>query len=186
MKIGGSCSLDKWRCTLETKWHASVSWVFREQPGQFCACCQNGVDFKSALRDHDDRLIPSTCLEFLRFRQHTIESVRDAHQLLCERHEVETAAGFKLLEQSLGFNWHERSLLSIPRHQNLRRFDWFQIYFVHGVASIHAALTIAELHKGGHQAQDIASFVQAFVMPRRLQGARPKACLEKRSNKTDL
>ena len=154
----------------------------------FCACCQNGVDFKSALQDHDDRLIPSTCLEFSRFRQHTTESVRDAHQLLRERHEVETAAGFKLLEQSLGFNWHERSLLSIPRHQYLlsaTMFDWFHIYFVHGVASVHAGLTIAELHKGGHQAQDIALFVQAFVMPRRLQGARPKACLEKRSNKTD-
>ena len=154
----------------------------------FCACCQNGVDFKSALQDHDDRLIPSTCLEFSRFRQHTTESVRDAHELLRERCEVETAAGFKLLEQSLGFNWHERSLLSIPRHQYLlsaTMFDWFHIYFVHGVASIHAGLTIAELHKGGHQAQDIALFVQAFVMPRRLQGARPKACLEKRSNKTD-
>ncbi|CAK9019302.1 unnamed protein product, partial [Durusdinium trenchii] len=47
----------------------------------------NGVDFKSALQDHDDRLIPSTCLEFSRFRQHTTESVRDAHQLLRERHE---------------------------------------------------------------------------------------------------
>ena len=58
----------------------------------FCACCQNGVDFKSALQDHDDPLIPSTCLEFSRFRQHTTESVRDAHQLLRqllrERHEV--------------------------------------------------------------------------------------------------
>ncbi|CAJ1351724.1 unnamed protein product [Effrenium voratum] len=151
-----------------------------------CLQCQNCIDHKADLTSHDvsERLVASTCTDMSRFRLHNAESVQATLDYLRAQQPLLAKGAFAKLEQSLGFNWQNETVMS---HEAVggrlavdTMYDWFHVYFVHGIANTHAGLFLGKLLAAGHAKKEIEDFIDGFSYPARLRGSKPHKVLDKR------
>ena len=79
-----------------------------------CLQCQNCIDHKADLTSHDasEMLVASTCTDMSRFRLHNAESVQATLDYLRAQQPLLGKGAFAKLEQSLGFNWQNETVMS--------------------------------------------------------------------------
>ena len=152
-----------------------------------CVCCSNVVDFMSGLSGHDEtgNLVPSSELDFSKFRLHTDQSVRDILELL--RLE-EDGPNLKKLQTSLGFNLVKDGLILCRELQQVYKpisslmFDWMHVYLVNGIWNLEVGALMCKLHTHLHISHtDIHNFVSTFHWPDKKNA---RHVFEKRSKKT--